>query len=493
MLGFMADCLLRATVLVAGVQSSLVGIRSPRVKHAVWTSATLTMLALPFLRAVNAGPTLRIPVPVLPGSPLPLLALPSLPGGAGMRTVLIAAYALGALFLLGRLLWGTWQARRMLRNSFRDSSLSGSSEDHGLLLSPACASPVTIGWWQPRIVLPQSSRSWPAEQVRAVLAHEREHARWRDPLAQWCVLLNRSLFWVHPAAWWMERQMGELAEDACDRAVLSQGYSAVAYAGFLLDCAAALQNPRTQRIEFGMGIGGRGLARRIPGILSGLGRPAEPRWRKLLAGLLCTAVAVGSAALSVQLVGVRAPSSAAVHAAVDPLPVTILTPVPTSLTAVAAPMEQGGVPSLPPQDRHAGGLTEVYLDLAGMSASDRIEAGSAVRRWLAGLPADRVDRQIAIVVNAGNRNRTVQRFTSDHGRIAETIDSLLANRAPLPAATVQARMDAVELVVHELLAFRGERDLVCLLGTDAAVPADPGMPLQPRSVRFVPSSFPTNP
>jgi hypothetical protein len=460
------------------------------------------MLALPVLRLTDVGPKVRVPLPVLSESPQPLpagarmsdSAGPSssivkssraiaalLDGGARVRKFAFAVYALGALFLLCRLAWGTRRARRLLRNSFCKD---------GVQVSQACASPVTAGWWNPRVILPPHFESWPAQQLRAVLAHEREHARWRDPLAQWCALLNRCVFWMHPAAWWMERRLADLAEDACDRAVLRQGHSAVAYSGFLLDCAAAVQER-----EFGMGIGGRGLARRIPRILaagtaaSGHEATSDGRWRATMAALLCSAVAIGTTALSFRVVTVLAAASAPAQAGIDPLPVVILTPVRTSLTAVAAPAEQGAaVPSARPGGVRRRSLTEIYFDLAGMSEKDRAGSGKAVRKWLSELPVHDADREIRVVVNTGERTELALDSTSDLDRVAEKIDSLLAERALLPAATVQTRIDAVESVVHELLALPGDRNLICLLGTDAAVPVVSGVPVQPRSVRFIPSS-----
>ena len=499
MFGFMADCLARATLLATGMECVLLllGIRSARVRHIIWTAATLVMLALPVLRLLDVGPRVRVPLPMLSESPAQLpagdqmsdAAEPSpivkssgviaslLNGSTHVQEFAIAVYALGALFLLWRLAWGTWRTRRLLRSS---------SYEDGVLVSPACASPVTAGWWAPRIVLPPHFGRWPADQLRAVLAHEQEHARWRDPLAQWCALLNRCLFWVHPAAWWMERRLAELAEDACDHAVLRQGYSAVAYSDFLLDCATAVQER-----EFGMGIGGRGLARRIPRILaSSSGMPPDGRWRAALAALLCGAVAVGTTMLSVQVVTVMAAAPAAVDTGIDPLPVVILTPVRTSLTAVAAPAEQGAVmSSVQRSGIRNQRLTEIYFDLAGMSEKERAESGIAVRKWLRELPNNDAGREIRVLVNTGKGAEIALDSTSDLGRVTKIIDLLLADRASLPVSTVQARMDSVESVVQELLELQGQRDLVCVLGGEFTVPTETSRHVRPHSVRFIRNSF----
>ncbi len=50
-------------------------------------------------------------------------------------------------------------------------------------------------------------------------------------MVQWVALLNRAIFWFHPLAWWLERRLSALAEEACDDAVLKQGQDPVQYLG----------------------------------------------------------------------------------------------------------------------------------------------------------------------------------------------------------------------------------------------------------------------
>jgi len=56
-----------------------------------------------------------------------------------------------------------------------------------------------------------------------VLTHEWEHVRRRDPLVQWLALLNRSIFWFHPLAWWLERKLSELPRMLATRPCSSAG------------------------------------------------------------------------------------------------------------------------------------------------------------------------------------------------------------------------------------------------------------------------------
>src|SRR5262249_21674552 len=90
--------------------------------------------------------------------------------------IAVACYFMGFGAMIIRLVAGTLQARKMLRQAVLVDEV---------LVSAQCASPVTVGWLRPVVVLPGDWQSWPEAKLDAVLTHEREHARRRDPLVQW--------------------------------------------------------------------------------------------------------------------------------------------------------------------------------------------------------------------------------------------------------------------------------------------------------------------
>ena len=161
------------------------------------------------------------------------------------------------------------------------------------LTSATCVVPVTVGLLHPRIILPECSREWPQAQLDAVLAHEGEHIRRRDPLFQWIALLNRAIFWFHPLAWWLERKLSGLAEEACDAAVLSRGHDPREYSEYLLDLARSVRRAGARVDAVGMAMPGIGLKHRIRQMLSGVPVPRISRPR-----MACTvAVCAGAAAI----------------------------------------------------------------------------------------------------------------------------------------------------------------------------------------------------
>jgi hypothetical protein len=70
----------------------------------------------------------------------------------------------------------------------------------------------------------------------------------RDALTQRISLLYRAIFWFNPLAWWMNRHLAELAEQASDEAALSGGADQNHYARTLLSFFEVLQTaPRRIR------------------------------------------------------------------------------------------------------------------------------------------------------------------------------------------------------------------------------------------------------
>lgn len=295
---------IRVTLIAAVIALVLFAMRikTASARHAVWAGVVILMMLLPAW--VAWGP--KASLPVLPPDRTPVVARlpPPLPAGLVSTAPVspvsnpapsparkgggyMAIYLFGVGVFLLRLAIGTIRASR--------------------LTSSSCVVPVTVGLLHPRIILPESSRDWPQAQLDAVLAHESEHIRRRDPLVQWIALLNRAIFWFHPLAWWLERRLSGLAEEACDAAVLARGYDAREYSEYLLDLARSVEHAGARIDAVGMAMPGIGLKYRIRQMLSGVPVPRISRPR-----MACT-VAVCAAAAAILAAGtlVRAQSQSA--------------------------------------------------------------------------------------------------------------------------------------------------------------------------------------
>lgn len=100
--------------------------------------------------------------------------------------------------------------------------------------------PLTMGVLHPTILFPANWRDWDDAKRDAVLTHEISHVARRDALTQHLALLHRAVFWFSPLAWWLERHLSELAEQASDEVALSCGADLNNYAKALLGFFEAL-------------------------------------------------------------------------------------------------------------------------------------------------------------------------------------------------------------------------------------------------------------
>jgi hypothetical protein len=99
--------------------------------------------------------------------------------------------------------------------------------------------------------------------------------------------LNRCVFWFHPLAWFLERKLSNLAEEACDAAVLRRGYTPADYSQYLIEMACCVEEAGARVGMQGAAINGGALEVRIRRILDS--RPMQPlsRTRSSVAAGLC--------------------------------------------------------------------------------------------------------------------------------------------------------------------------------------------------------------
>ncbi|WP_312437911.1 M56 family metallopeptidase, partial [Janthinobacterium sp.] len=87
-----------------------------------------------------------------------------------------------------------------------------------LRLHAALASPVTVGFFRPLVLLPASLLSgMPVSLLEALLAHELAHVRRRDYLVNLLHSVAEALLFFHPVVWWLSarlRSERELVADA---------------------------------------------------------------------------------------------------------------------------------------------------------------------------------------------------------------------------------------------------------------------------------------
>ena len=276
-------------VVLAGmvwVLLRLIGRQNSGTRFAIWFSALLAIVALPFLSGSGFGASHHR---ALPPANLPVgITLPS-----SWASYLFAVWGVVAGLLLLRLSVGLWRVRQIRGKCSPvdlgglDPAIAGILRDFGsrrrvkACVSSDVAVPAAIGFFRPAIVFP----AWllpllSPEEMKVILLHELAHVqRWDDwtNLAQKIV---KSVFFFHPAVWWIESRLMLEREMACDDMVLAQTASPRAYASSLISFAEKLQNARALTLVQTLGSRMRDMSLRVAQILdtnrpsrTGLGKP----------------------------------------------------------------------------------------------------------------------------------------------------------------------------------------------------------------------------
>ena len=257
LLSFLASVSVRSLVLamLAAAVMAVFRVRAAAVRHAVWTMVTMGMLLLAAFAPLMPPIPLRVfrPVPAAnvdaastsigPIHASPVVQVESVPSKSTPSArsiwpqVAAALYAAGSIFLLARLGLGYLFTLRLVRAS-RPLEHAWAP---GIFQSSWIAVPLTVGWIHPKILLPSGWETWGHVKLQAVLAHERTHIQRRDWAISMLAGWNRCLFWFNPLAWWLERALASLAEQACDDSALLV-VTSEHYAQALLDMAAAVKS-----------------------------------------------------------------------------------------------------------------------------------------------------------------------------------------------------------------------------------------------------------
>jgi hypothetical protein len=333
------ECAVRAVLIavVTAVVLRMIGIKPAAARHTAWTSVMLTMLLLPIWTIWGPKTPIRLLPPVewhgsigtrsVTTSNTPLQNVLPYPArltelrhvkASGpnreaknwtWQSLLLMVYGFGAFGLLARLAIGTVRTHRLV---------SRTNVQNGKGISSECACPITVGWLHPVVILPANWQEWPPQQLDAVLTHEREHVRRRDPLIQWLALVNRALFWFHPLAWWLERKLSVLAEESCDAVVLARGHTPQDYSEYLLDIARSVLRSGSRLDIVGTAMPGSLLQQRIRQILNSSGALPISRSRIVVAVAACatSSVLVASGTLDHARAGVQPGTSGVVHSSI---------------------------------------------------------------------------------------------------------------------------------------------------------------------------------
>jgi beta-lactamase regulating signal transducer with metallopeptidase domain len=122
-----------------------------------------------------------------------------------------------------------------------------------LRLSNRIAGPLTVGVIRPLILLPITAlTSLSPEQLEVVLAHELAHIRRADYFWNILQTMIETLFFFHPAVWWLSHRLREQRELCCDDIAVETCHDPATYATALL----RLEEQRKTHLHLAMALDG---------------------------------------------------------------------------------------------------------------------------------------------------------------------------------------------------------------------------------------------
>ena len=341
-------------VLGAALAMPLLGWMLPTLSIPVANSGWDTAGSTRFVRAGALSRQSSRPVPlhapsverIQPVAPVPVTSEATLSPywtAIGWSGLAISLYLVVCLVLLTRFVVGMILTRRLVSSSKNvpdadlhqknaaHSNASGLSSIPRLVESELVCVPVTVGVFRPTILLPPVWREWDSKKLDAVIAHEVSHVARRDALTQQLSLAHRAIFWFSPLAWWLDRHLANLAEQASDEAALSCGTDRNNYARILLGFFETLQaTPGRVRWQ-GVAMAGADRAeQRVKRILDWKGTTSMGLKRSFAVTLIICVVA---------LVCVVAAAHPVQESQATPAPSAVARPSALSPTAPTAPPE----------------------------------------------------------------------------------------------------------------------------------------------------------
>jgi uncharacterized protein (TIGR03435 family) len=276
-MGELGNHLWQSTLFAAAVAAACFALRKngARARYWLWLAASIKFL-VPFSLLVGLGTRVevRIVPPAVPAMRVEQVSTSFAPATAVVRTAYHAPAtawwprALAAVWLAGSLLFGLrwmrrWLALRAVRRQGRAVPLDFPIP---VVIARSGIEPGVFGIVRPVLLIPEGLAATLApEQLETVLAHELCHVRSRDNLTAALHIVVGTIFWFHPAVWWIGRRLIEERERACDEAVLGQGSRPETYAqGILNICKFYAELP----LPCASGVTGADLKRRIREIMT---------------------------------------------------------------------------------------------------------------------------------------------------------------------------------------------------------------------------------
>jgi beta-lactamase regulating signal transducer with metallopeptidase domain len=258
----------------------------PRVRYAMACAALAACALLAISTFIStwaalpaAGGDVLVARGAAPFPPAPAALVPSL------MPWLLAAWASGVTLLALRSAIAWARLTRMVRH--RSASLEpdwlqridtlrrrvGIAASVRVRTAQELAAPIVTGCLRPTVLLPLSALTGlPAADLEALILHELFHIQRRDLWVHRAQLVLETLFFYHPAIWWISSKVNAEREYCCDAAVVSVTRDRLGYARAL----TRMESLRSRLPQPALAVTGGPLMSRIRTIIQPSGRTGKP-------------------------------------------------------------------------------------------------------------------------------------------------------------------------------------------------------------------------
>jgi beta-lactamase regulating signal transducer with metallopeptidase domain len=213
--------------------------------------------------------------------------------------------------------------------------------------------PSVIGFFRPVVLLPMRALTGLSpEQLEAVIAHELGHVKRFDVAVNFVQVIAETVFFFHPAVWWLNRRIRDLREDCCDDVAVAACGRTASYARALATMESWRDTP-----ELAMAATGGAVANRVARLLGVRQPETGARTAGVITASLVLATALTAGAASIGYAQPAPPPAAATRAALDiqaGVPAPPPAPAPGMVAEATAPAAvTPAVPAVPAYPRVA--------------------------------------------------------------------------------------------------------------------------------------------
>ena len=158
--------------------------------------------------------------------------------------------------------------------------------------------PAVIGLFRPIVLIPvRALTGLSPEQLEAVVAHELGHVKRFDIAVNFVQAIAETLFFFHPAVWWLNKRIRADREDCCDDVAVNVSGASVGYARALAAMATWRDAP-----DFAMAVTGGPIAARVARLLGVRQQDGGERTARVFTASLVLAAALVAGAVSFGIV-----------------------------------------------------------------------------------------------------------------------------------------------------------------------------------------------